>query len=130
VRTKAHAFTSTGDLIVLGAGTRMFGTMDRVKIDAAGRIGFATPDAPQYPDQYRKLVAWPYDPDWIQYGNIGDHIGGMTRPFARNVLAPVMLNGTLATAGDSASGSPRSCRLRLRESSNADGAVCEAASGQ
>jgi len=98
VRTKAHAFTSTGDLLVLGAGTRMFGTMDRVKIDAAGRIGFATPDAPEYPDQYRKLVAWPYDPDWMQYGNIGDHIGNMTRSFARNVLAPVLLNGTLATA--------------------------------
>lgn len=98
VRTRAHAFTSTGDGIVLGAGTRMFGTIDRVKIDAAGRIGFATPDAPADPEQYDKLVAWPYDPDWMRYGNVGDHIGAMTRSFAREVLAPLLINGTVAKA--------------------------------
>jgi pimeloyl-ACP methyl ester carboxylesterase len=93
VRGKAHVFTSPLDGVVLGAGTRVFGTIDRVRTDAAGRIGFARPKHPADATQYEKLVAWPYDAAWMEYGNIGDHIGPMTRSFARKVLAPVLLTG-------------------------------------
>ena len=45
VRGKAYVFYSQNDQVVLGAGTRLFGTIDGVKSDAAGLIGFRMPDA-------------------------------------------------------------------------------------
>ena len=37
----------------------------------------------------------PYDSAWMKLGNIGDHIGPMARPFAREVIAPLLLTGKL-----------------------------------
>lgn len=82
----AYAFISEFDLI-LGPGTRQFGTIDRVKSDAAGRVGFSR--------QYPHLVVFPYDSAWLRWGNFGDHIGAMSKPFARNVLAPLLIAGTM-----------------------------------
>ena len=94
VSGKVYVFTSLADLLVLGTGTRWFGTIDGVKTDAAGRVGFTRP-AGADPQQYRKLVQLPFDPSWTRYGDFGDHRGGMTRSFGQNVLAPLLLNGTL-----------------------------------
>jgi hypothetical protein len=80
---------------VLGVGTRMFGTIDGVKTDAAGRVGFAKPPKAVDPRQYEKLVSIGFDPAWIRLSNIGDHIGPMMRPFAREVLAPLLRTGVL-----------------------------------
>lgn len=91
---KAYAFSSTHDPIV-SFGTRTFGTIDRVNIESAGFDGFKMPATPADAEQYRKLVNIPYDPAWTRYGNAGDHIGTMMRPFARNVLAPLLLSGNL-----------------------------------
>jgi hypothetical protein len=91
VRGRAYAINSQGD-IVLGQGTRVFGTIDGVKSDAAGRVGFvraANADA----GQYEKLVQVNYDPAWLKLGNAGDHIGPMNTRFAREVLAPLLLTG-------------------------------------
>lgn len=93
VRGRAYALYSPYDP-VLGIGTRLFGTIDGVKTDAAGRVGFTMPlgaDA----KQYEKLVQIGYDPAWIPLSNIGDHIGPMMRPFAREVLAPLLRTGAL-----------------------------------
>jgi hypothetical protein len=79
---------------VLGAGTRMFGTIDGVKSDAAGRVGFAKPAAAD-DAAYAKLVAVPYDPAWMRLRNIGDHVGPMMRPFAKEVIARLLLTGEL-----------------------------------
>jgi len=89
VRGRLYAFTSQHDGVVLGAGTRAFGTIDGVHGDAAGRVGFRMPDGADE-EQYEKLVPMPYDPKWIKAGNIGDHIGPMSRKFARKVLAPLV----------------------------------------
>src|SRR5690606_13849751 len=43
VAGRMHVFSSTGDTLVLGVGTRNFGTMDGVKCNAAGRVGFQRP---------------------------------------------------------------------------------------
>ena len=93
VRGKAYVFHSAHDPI-LGIGTRMFGTIDGVKTDAMGRVGFKQPDGADA-EQYEKLVAVSYDPAWIRLRNIGDHIGPMMRPFARDVLAPLLDTGVL-----------------------------------
>jgi hypothetical protein len=90
----AYAFTSLADSFVLGIGTRTFGTIDGVQTDAAGRIGFKPPPTAD-PNQYAKLVQFPYRPQWLQLLDHGDHVGGMTRQFARQVLAPLVLSGTL-----------------------------------
>lgn len=90
VRGKAFALTSVNDVIVLGAGTRMFGTIDGKKEEAAGLRGFKTPDEPADPKQYDKLVQLPYQDAWMEIGNIGDHIGPMGREFAEKVIAPLL----------------------------------------
>lgn len=94
VRRKAYALTSVHDVIVLSAGTRMFGTVDRVKSDAAGLVGFAIPENADK-QQYAKLVQLPYRSEWMRYANIGDHIGPMSFRFARDVIAPMMLTGVV-----------------------------------
>jgi len=90
VRGKAYVFFSNNDQVVLGAGTRLFGTIDGVKSEAAGLVGFRQPpDADKA--QYEKLVQKPYDKGWIAFENIGNHIGCMSQPFAQNVLAPMLI---------------------------------------
>lgn len=94
VRGKVYAFYSPYDVAVLGIGTHMFGTIDGVKTDAAGKAGFAKPKGADE-SQYAKLVQVPYDSSWVRVGNIGDHIGTLSRPFARRVVAPLLLTGNL-----------------------------------
>jgi hypothetical protein len=90
VRGKVYAFSSPNDALVLGAGTTLFGTIDGPKCQAAGLCGFACPETADK-DQYAKLVPMPYDPAWIEYGNIGDHIGVTSRAFAEAVIAPLLM---------------------------------------
>jgi hypothetical protein len=89
-----YVFSSLTDVIVLGVGTKLFGTIDGVKTDAAGRVGFSQPPTADA-QQYKKLVALPYDTNWFKYGDAGDHIGGMRESFGKNILAPLILHGTL-----------------------------------
>lgn len=89
---KAYSFSSLDDAVVLGAGTRMFGTIDGVDCDAAGRVGFSTPSGADSA-AYQKLVSRPYQQAWIKLGNIGDHIGTLQTRFAQHVLAPLVLQG-------------------------------------
>ncbi len=89
VRGKMYCFTSTGDSLVLYTGTRMFGTMDGLHVEAAGYGGFVMP-AGADAQEYRKLVSEPYKEEWGRYGDWGDHIGPMARAFAEAVLAPLV----------------------------------------
>ena len=97
VRGKMYSFNSLTDTLVLGVGTRTFGTVDGVKCDAAGRCGFCLPDDADA-KQYQKLVQVPYTAKWMELGNIGDHIGPMSNRFARDVLAPVVLGKPIKLA--------------------------------
>jgi hypothetical protein len=106
VRDKAYVIYSPYDAAVLGIGTKMLGTVDGVKAEAAGKVGFASPPAtvPALDkQQYDKLVQIPYRADWIKLGNIGDHIGGLARPFSRAVLAPLLARGELPAPEQQAS---------------------------
>jgi hypothetical protein len=89
-----YAFYSPYDVAVLGIGTKMLGTIDGVKVDASGKVGFAKPKAADE-SEYEKLVQVAYDARWVKLGHIGDHIGPLARPFARKVLAPLLLTGAL-----------------------------------
>ena len=74
----------------------MLGTIDGVKTDAAGKVGFVKPKTAD-DRQYAKLVQIPYDAAWVKLGNIGDHIGALTRPFGKAVIAPLLTTGQLPT---------------------------------
>jgi pimeloyl-ACP methyl ester carboxylesterase len=90
VRGKVYVFHSEYDSVVLGAGTRAFGTIDGVRDDASGRIGFTMPAAGDA-DQYAKLKQYPFDKSWMRLGNLGDHIGTLEPRFAEKILAPLIL---------------------------------------
>lgn len=94
INGKLYVFYSAYDVAVLGLGTKMMGTVDGVKTDAAGRVSFTMPRTAD-PVQYEKLVQFPYSSSWMKLGNIGDHIGPLSRSFAREILAPLMLNGKM-----------------------------------
>jgi len=96
VRQNAYAFNSDYDAIVLGAGTRAFGTIDGVRTEASGKVGFVMPRDGD-PLQYAKLVQFPFDRAWMKYGNLGDHIGMLKPEFARRVLAPLVLAGLVVS---------------------------------
>ncbi len=95
VSGRLYVFSSLDDP-VLGFGCRLLGTIDGVKTDAAGRVGFDPPPGADA-GQYAKLVSEPYDRSWVYLDNTGDHIGPMTRKFARVALAPLLMTGTLPT---------------------------------
>jgi len=101
VRGNVYVIYSPYDSAVLGIGTKMFGTVDGVKVEAAGKVGFKQP-AKADAQQYEKLVQIPYHSQWVKLGNIGDHIGGLSRPFAKSVLAPLLARGELPTEQESA----------------------------
>ena len=68
----------------------MLGTIDGKKCEAAGHCGFCLPTGVDA-TQYDKLIQKPYDKSWLQYHNVGDHMGCMMRPFAQMILAPLIL---------------------------------------
>ena len=90
VRGACYSFCSENDILVLGTGTRMLGTIDGKQTEAAGYFGFIFPPTAD-PRQYDKLIQKPYDKSWMQYRNFGDHMGCMVRPFARAVIAPLVV---------------------------------------
>lgn len=96
VRGNAYAFISENDTLVLGAGTRLFGTIDGVKEEAAGLRGFTRP-AGADAAAYAKLVEVPYNADWMKYDSIGDHIGPMGETFAAQVIAPLLEDQPIRT---------------------------------
>ena len=95
VTGRAYCFNSPLDDLVLGTGTVMFGTIDGVRCDAAGRVGFTKPPDGD-PVQYAKLVHETYQKSWTHYGHVGGHIGCMGAPFVQAIVAPVMLGHEIA----------------------------------
>ena len=95
VRDKAYVLYSLGDVVILSAGTKMFGTIDGLYEDAAGYSGFTLP-ARDPSGQYAKLVQVPYDPAWGKYGHYGDHIGPMAARFSSEVIVPLIEGKAIA----------------------------------
>lgn len=93
VKRKAYAFTSKYDTIVLGTGTKMFGTIDGQRVEAAGLRGFVRPDAADA-EEYKKMETHAYRAAWLgQYGSAGSHICALRKKFAREYVARLLLTG-------------------------------------
>ncbi len=87
-----HAFSSRGDFLVLGMGTRLNGTMDRCAVESAGRVGFALPPHADR-SEYAKLIRHEYQGNWLRFGVIGNHSSILSPDFAEFVLAPLLMRG-------------------------------------
>ncbi len=91
VRRELVVFWSPLDLIVLGAGTRIFGTIDRIKTVSAGLVGFRPPK-PGRDDQkaqYAKLRQVRWRPKMASTGYLGGHVGPDSPAFLRKYVVPL-----------------------------------------
>jgi hypothetical protein len=96
-------FWSPLDVIVLGAGTRIFGTADRVRTFSAGMVGFRQPavasgaaDDPGHAGRYARLRQVRWVPQMVATGNLGGHVGPDSPVFLKNYVLPLLRTG----AGD------------------------------
>jgi hypothetical protein len=94
VRREIVVFWSPLDLIVLGAGTRLFGTIDRVKTVGAGLVGFRVPPAHSADlathREYDKLRQVRWHPRMAASGNFGGHMGPDSPFFLRKYVVPLL----------------------------------------
>jgi len=85
-----HVFSSSGDAVILGLGTSLFGTMDRSNGSAAGMVGFTRPSEGDA-TQYAKVTPHPFQGEWFWLGDPGEHFGPMSRAFVKEVVAPLLV---------------------------------------
>ena len=92
VSREVVVFWSPLDLVILGAGTWLFGTVDRVHTVAAGLVGFQVPagldDSGQA--QYRKLRQIRWTTELVASGNLGGHAGTDNPAFLRKYVVPLL----------------------------------------
>jgi pimeloyl-ACP methyl ester carboxylesterase len=69
------SYHSSRDFLILGWGTRQFGTIDRKFVSSAGRDGFTLPEGVSADAKglYSRLTQIPWDPRMILDGNWGNH---------------------------------------------------------
>jgi pimeloyl-ACP methyl ester carboxylesterase len=95
VRREMVVFWSPFDIFVLGAGTRIFGTIDRIKTVSAGLVGFRPPATDDARDQaqYRKLRQVRWEPAMAATGYLGGHVGPDNPSFLRKYVVPLLRVG-------------------------------------
>lgn len=90
-KTLAHCttgltnFYSERDVVMLGMGTSVFGTIDREYTPAAGRMGFRDRAGNLLADQRVTQIA--YQAGWLRLGHNGMHAGWLAGPWSRDVLS-------------------------------------------
>lgn len=91
VTSRLINFYCPSDWLILGAGTRTFGTVDRQKVASAGKEGLDLDVAVHDPALRRKVaqVRWTWDMFWS--GHIGNHTGILAEAWNRDYVAPYLL---------------------------------------
>ena len=90
VRTEIIVFWSPLDVLVLGAGTRWFGTIDRVKTVSAGLVGFQVSPEQARSREYGKLRQIRWHPRMAATGYFGGHWGPDSPWFLRKYIIPLL----------------------------------------
>jgi Serine aminopeptidase, S33 len=94
VRHELVVFWSPFDVVILGAGTRLFGTIDRVKTVAAGLVGFTPPPTAKRSDlqstEYEKLCQVRWRAPMAATGYFGGHFGPDSPLFLRKYVVPLL----------------------------------------
>src|SRR5262249_29959015 len=99
VRREMVVFWSPLDVFVLGLGTLVFGTIDRIKSVSAGLVGFQAP-APGNPArdvQYQKLRQVRWRIEMATTGYLGGHVGPDSPAFLRKYVVPLLRVGDAET---------------------------------
>lgn len=93
--TRCYALISRRDWVILGLGTRIFGTTDRRFVAAAGRTGFRLPPGLSDADAkgYARLRQIHWTPELKRLRHFGGHVGYSAVPWLRRHLMPI-LRGT------------------------------------
>src|SRR5205823_1991408 len=82
VRREMVVFWSPFDVFVLGLGTRVFGTIDRVRSVSAGLVGFR--------GEWPKLRQVRWRPSMASSGYLGGHVGPDSPAFLRRYVVPLL----------------------------------------
>ncbi len=82
------SFYSPRDRLMCCWGTQTFGTMDRIKVESAGAVGFQDPDGRLLEFPGVTQIAW--DSSWWRMGHLGGHSGWRARAWSREILAPFL----------------------------------------
>jgi hypothetical protein len=92
VRREMVVFWSPLDVFVLGAGTRIFGTIDRIRTVSAGLVGFRVPrpGTDEQQAQYAKLRQVRWGPKMATTGYLGGHVGPDSPAFLRKYVVPLL----------------------------------------
>jgi len=89
VRSRLYVMYSGADVGLMGAGTAVFGTMDRQHSVSAGLVGFKlTPEADL--GEYTKVRQVGWSLSLLKMGHMGGHMGWTGTRFAREFLAPII----------------------------------------
>jgi pimeloyl-ACP methyl ester carboxylesterase len=93
VRSRLYVMYSQADVLLMGAGTLGFGTMDRRHDVSAGLVGFRLPkDArPEDLAGYAKVRQVHWTPSLMKLGSWGGHMGWTSIRFAREFIAPILI---------------------------------------
>jgi hypothetical protein len=92
VRGEMVVFWSPLDLIILGLGTSIFGTIDRKRTPSAGLLGFRVPREGTN-GSYARLRQIRWRPSMIGLGYLGGHIGPDLPGFLRVHVLPIVTRG-------------------------------------
>ena len=89
---RCYALTSHRDSVILGLGTRIFGTTDRKFESAAGRVGFCIPlDASKGDAEvYARMRQVRWTSDLKKLGHPGGHTGWASPKLLRRHLLPLL----------------------------------------
>lgn len=79
------------DLVILGAGTRLFGTMDRKNVASAGQAGFDVTRAVPDPSRRDRIVQQAWTIEAAASGHLGDHVGCLSYDWNRRHVAPLLV---------------------------------------
>lgn len=90
VAGRVFHLSSDADNFILGAGTLVFGTLDRQFGVGAGKIGFMIPSDAADAEAYGRYIEVPYDKAWVELGHYGDHEGMMSVDFGRSVMSDLV----------------------------------------
>jgi hypothetical protein len=98
VRRELVVFWSPLDVFMLGMGTKLFGTADRVKAAGAGMVGFRVPATGGKPNEnndgrYDKLRQVRWRPRMASSLYLGGHFGPDSPLFLRKYVVPLLRVG-------------------------------------
>lgn len=85
-------FYSSADAVILGAGTKLYGTIDRRNVASAGHTGFRVPPEASVarPELYANLVQVAWTPAMARLGHDGGHFGWIARRWAAEIVSPYL----------------------------------------